>query len=235
VTCSLQQDVAAIPRGRGRGCVDRLDRCRAPERAFHRCGRPCTGLSGIRVSGCQCVSLNGRRSLAWPEHAPLEHCSLCTRPLYVVRFECSVERPRRCNWDCSTLLIFACHNPTRSYPALAPNLDRLASQSVQFQQAHVSVAVCSPSRTAFLTGLRPDTTQVWTIGPYFRNTSRGNGMRVVTLPQLFRQNGCVCAPWLCARACVHLLVYLLGFDFDCSALTALCDCAMRRCVQHHAV
>lgn len=73
--------------------------------------------------------------------------------------------------------------------AITPNLGRLAAESVQFQNAHVSVAVCSPSRTAFLTGLRPDTTQVWTIGPYFRNTSRGEGLEVVTLPQLFRSAG----------------------------------------------
>jgi hypothetical protein len=42
---------------------------------------------------------------------------------------------------------------------------------------------------AFLTGLRPDTTQVWTIGPYFRATSRGQGLNVVTLPQMFKKAG----------------------------------------------
>ena len=72
--------------------------------------------------------------------------------------------------------------------AHTPNLGRLAAAGVQFDFAFVSVAVCAPSRTAFLTGLRPDTTQVWTIGPYFRNASRGEGMDVVTLPQLFRQH-----------------------------------------------
>lgn len=75
------------------------------------------------------------------------------------------------------------------WPAKTPNMGRLASRGVQFKRAYVSVAVCAPSRTAFLTGLRPDTTQVWTIGPYFRNASRGQGMHVVTLPQLFRQAG----------------------------------------------
>ena len=49
--------------------------------------------------------------------------------------------------------------------AITPNLGRLAARSTQFQRAYISVAVCGPSRTAFLTGLRPDTTQVWTIGP----------------------------------------------------------------------
>lgn len=78
---------------------------------------------------------------------------------------------------------------TYGYPVHTPNMERLKKVSTQFQNAYVSVAVCAPSRTAFLTGLRPDTTQVWTIGPYFRNTSRGKGMEVVTLPQMFKQAG----------------------------------------------
>jgi hypothetical protein len=73
--------------------------------------------------------------------------------------------------------------------AKAPNMARLAASGAQFQFSYVSIAVCSPSRTAFLTGLRPDTTQVWTIGPYFRRVARGEGMSIVTLPQLFKRNG----------------------------------------------
>jgi arylsulfatase A-like enzyme len=78
---------------------------------------------------------------------------------------------------------------TYGYPVITPNIERLKKISTQFQSAYVSVAVCAPSRTAFLTGLRPDTTQVWTIGPFFRNTSRGQGLNVVTLPQMFKQAG----------------------------------------------
>ena len=74
------------------------------------------------------------------------------------------------------------------FPAAAPNLEALAARSTQFSRAYVSMAVCAPSRTAFLTGMRPDTTRVWTIGPYFR-TSAENGMNITTLPQLFRRNG----------------------------------------------
>ena len=44
--------------------------------------------------------------------------------------------------------------------AITPNMAKLKQKGVQFQRAFVSVAVCAPSRTAFLTGLRPDTTQV---------------------------------------------------------------------------
>ena len=76
------------------------------------------------------------------------------------------------------------------FPAQTPNLERLAARGTQFQRAFVSIAVCAPSRTAFLTGLRPDTTQVWTIDPYFRVSARGGqGMAIATLPQLFRQHG----------------------------------------------
>ena len=39
----------------------------------------------------------------------------------------------------------------------------------------VQYALCSPSRTSFLTSLRPDTTRVWTIGPNFRNTTARGG------------------------------------------------------------
>ena len=68
-----------------------------------------------------------------------------------------------------------------------PNFDRLKAMGTQFNRAYVSVSVCAPSRTAFLTGLRPDTTRVWTIGPYFRNHTGMDGVK--TLPQLFRDAG----------------------------------------------
>lgn len=59
---------------------------------------------------------------------------------------------------------------------------------------HWQVALCSPSRTVLLTGLRPDSTKIWSIGPYFRDTmdthgGRGGGQAVITLPQMFRQAG----------------------------------------------
>ena len=71
--------------------------------------------------------------------------------------------------------------------AKTPNMERLRKQGVQFQFHYTSVPVCSPSRTAILTGLRPDTTQIWTIGPYFRNIQHNNGIR--TLPEHFRKSG----------------------------------------------
>ena len=37
-----------------------------------------------------------------------------------------------------------------------PNMDRLAARGTVFNHAYCQQAVCSPSRTAMLTGLRPD-------------------------------------------------------------------------------
>ncbi|MFY7818549.1 MAG: sulfatase-like hydrolase/transferase [Akkermansiaceae bacterium] len=40
-------------------------------------------------------------------------------------------------------------------PGVTPHLDRLASQSLSFERAHVTVAVCQPSRQCLLTGRYP--------------------------------------------------------------------------------
>ena len=40
-------------------------------------------------------------------------------------------------------------------PGITPNLDRLASQGMRFVNAHVTVAVCQPSRECLMTGRYP--------------------------------------------------------------------------------
>ena len=38
---------------------------------------------------------------------------------------------------------------------ISPNLDKLASEGIRFDNAHVSIAVCQPSRQCIMTGLYP--------------------------------------------------------------------------------
>lgn len=66
-----------------------------------------------------------------------------------------------------------------------PNMDRLARNGLLFTRAYCQQAVCNPSRASLLTGLRPDTLQVWDLQTPFR----GNLPDAVTLPQYFKANG----------------------------------------------
>ena len=67
-----------------------------------------------------------------------------------------------------------------------PNLDRFASSAVRFDSAYVQAVCCNPSRTSFLTGLRPLTSRVW-------NNSQEMDQRLppgtVTLPELLKKKG----------------------------------------------
>lgn len=67
----------------------------------------------------------------------------------------------------------------------APNLDRLAATGLVFTRAYCQQAVCSPSRTSLLTGLRPDSTRVYDLDTHFRSTVPD----VVTLPQHLKAHG----------------------------------------------
>ena len=71
----------------------------------------------------------------------------------------------------------------------SPNIDRIAARGIVFNHAYCQQAVCSPSRTAILTGLRPDVTKVWDLETHFRPAQPD----CITLPQHFKMNGYQCA------------------------------------------
>jgi iduronate 2-sulfatase len=66
-----------------------------------------------------------------------------------------------------------------------PHIDRLAARGVVFERAYVQYPVCNPSRSSFLTGLRPDQTGVTDNGTLLRDQLPD----VVTFPQLLKDNG----------------------------------------------
>ena len=75
--------------------------------------------------------------------------------------------------------------------AVTPNLDRLAAWGLVFERAYCQQAVCNPSRSSFLTGLRPETVGVDDLRKSFRETAPG-GSTLVTLPQHFKNHGYFC-------------------------------------------
>jgi uncharacterized sulfatase len=66
-----------------------------------------------------------------------------------------------------------------------PNLDRFATRAVRFDHAYVQYPVCNPSRSSFLTGLRPDQTGVTDNETLLRDRRPD----VVTWPQLLKEQG----------------------------------------------
>ncbi len=66
-----------------------------------------------------------------------------------------------------------------------PSLDAFAEESVTFLDVHCQVALCTPSRSSILTGIRPSTSGIVKIDDNWREFLPD----AVSLPRHFRENG----------------------------------------------
>lgn len=69
----------------------------------------------------------------------------------------------------------------------SPNIDALAADGVLFSNAYTQQAICAPSRMSMLTGLRPETLEIYSIFTKLRKVHSYND--VVSMPQYFQNNG----------------------------------------------
>ena len=68
-----------------------------------------------------------------------------------------------------------------------PNIDRLASRGTVFTNAHCQSPLCNSSRTSLMTGLRPSTTGIYGLAPWFRDVEQYKDL--VSLPQYLKKRG----------------------------------------------
>ena len=67
-----------------------------------------------------------------------------------------------------------------------PNLERLMESAVSFDQAHCTIPICAPSRSSFLTGIYPHTSNNFGMGHWKKNQVLANSS---TLSGHFKRNG----------------------------------------------
>ncbi|HBP57773.1 MAG TPA: choline-sulfatase, partial [Verrucomicrobiales bacterium] len=78
--------------------------------------------------------------------------------------------------------------PLEGHPQVqTPAMDRLAERGTVFTNAHCQSPLCNSSRTSLMTGLRPSTSGIYGLAPWFRHVPALNDR--VTLPQHLKQHG----------------------------------------------
>ena len=71
--------------------------------------------------------------------------------------------------------------------AQTPNIDALAARGTLFTNAHCQSPLCNSSRTSLMTGLRPTTTGIYGLAPWFRTLPEYRDL--VSLPQYLKRHG----------------------------------------------
>ncbi len=78
--------------------------------------------------------------------------------------------------------------PLGGHPQVqTPAMDRLAARGTVFTNAHCQAPLCNPSRTSLMLGLRPSTTGIYGLRPWFRDLDQYR--ESVTLPQYLARHG----------------------------------------------
>ena len=78
--------------------------------------------------------------------------------------------------------------PLGGHPQVkTPALKALAERGVVFTNAHCQSPLCNPSRTSVLTSLRPSTTGIYGLAPWFRDLADYG--ETITLPQFLEDHG----------------------------------------------
>ncbi len=78
--------------------------------------------------------------------------------------------------------------PLGGHPQVqTPAMAKLARRGVTFTNAHCQAPLCNPSRTSIMTGLRPGSTGVYGLSPWFRDLPEFENR--VTMQQFFHQHG----------------------------------------------
>jgi len=78
--------------------------------------------------------------------------------------------------------VLGCYGDTL---AQTPHMDRLAERGMRFERAYCNQAVCAPSRNSLMTGARPTTIGVYSLGMFFRKAAP----EAVTMSQHFMRHG----------------------------------------------
>ncbi len=78
--------------------------------------------------------------------------------------------------------------PLNGHPQVqTPAMDRLADRGTVFTNAHCQSPLCNSSRTSLMTGLRPSTSGIYGLAPWFRNVPALKDR--ITLPQHLKKHG----------------------------------------------
>ncbi len=71
--------------------------------------------------------------------------------------------------------------------AKTPNIDKLAARGTLFTNAHCQSPLCNSSRASLMMGLRPDSTGIYGLAPWFRNLDEFKDL--TALPQHLKAHG----------------------------------------------